>query len=38
MTWRGIDLSGAVMPFVVLIGFTAAFWTIAAARFKWEGT
>ena len=36
MTWRGIGLSGAVVPFVVLIGFAAAFWTIAAARFKWE--
>jgi len=37
MTWRGIGLSGAVMPFVVLIGFAAAFWTIAASRFRWEG-
>ena len=36
MTWRGIGLSGALLPFVVLIGFAAAFWTIAAARFKWE--
>ena len=37
MTWRGIGPSGAVMPFVVLIGFAAAFWTIAASRFRWEG-
>jgi ABC-2 type transport system permease protein len=36
MTWRGIGLSGAVLPFMVLIGFAAVFWTIAAARFKWE--
>lgn len=36
MTWRGIGLSGALMPVVVLIGFAAAFWTIAATRFRWE--
>jgi ABC-2 type transport system permease protein len=36
MTWRGIGLSGAVMPVVVLIGFAVMFWTIAASRFKWE--
>ena len=36
MTWRGIGLSGALMPVLVLIGFAAAFWTIAATRFKWE--
>jgi ABC-2 type transport system permease protein len=35
MTWRGIGLSGAMMPVVVLIGFAAAFWTVAASRFKW---
>jgi ABC-2 type transport system permease protein len=36
MTWRGIGLSGALMPILILIGFAAAFWTIAATRFKWE--
>jgi ABC-2 type transport system permease protein len=36
MTWRGIGLSGALMPVLVLIGFAAAFWTIAATRFRWE--
>ena len=36
MTWRGIGLSGAVMPVVVLMGFSALFWTIAALRFRWE--
>jgi ABC-2 type transport system permease protein len=36
MTWRGIGVSGAVMPIVVLLAFAAAFMTIAAARFKWE--
>ena len=36
MTWRGIGLSGALMPVLVLVAFAAAFWTIAATRFKWE--
>jgi ABC-2 type transport system permease protein len=36
MTWRGIGLSGALTPVVVLLAFAAAFWTIAAARFRWE--
>jgi len=35
MTWRGIGLSGAVVPIAILIAFAAAFWTIAAARFRW---
>ena len=36
MTWRGIGLRGAVMPVAVLIAFAAAFWTIAATRFRWS--
>ena len=36
MTWRGIGLSGAVVPTLVLLGFTALFWAVAAARFRWE--
>jgi ABC-2 type transport system permease protein len=36
MTWRGIGLGGAIMPVLVLMGFAATFWTIAATRFKWE--
>ncbi len=36
MTWRGVGLNGALLPMVVLMGFAAAFATIAAARFKWE--
>jgi len=36
MTWRGIGLSGALMPVVVLLAFAAAFWTVAATRFRWE--
>src|SRR5205085_10821957 len=35
MTWRGIGISGATMPIVILIGFAAAFWTVAATRFRW---
>ena len=36
MTWRGIGLSGAVVPTLVLLGFAAVFATLAAARFRWE--
>ena len=36
MTWRGIGLSGAIMPTLVLLGFAAAFGAIAASRFRWE--
>ena len=36
MTWRGIGLSGAIVPTLVLIGFAAAFAVIAATRFQWE--
>jgi ABC-type multidrug transport system permease subunit len=36
MTWRGIGLGGAALPVGVLLGFAAAFWTIAATRFRWE--
>ena len=36
MTWRGIGLSGALMPVLVLVAFAAAFWTIAVTRFRWE--
>ena len=36
MTWRGLPLEAAVMPVVVLRGFTAAFTALAIARFQWE--
>jgi len=36
MTWRGIGISGAVVPTLVLLCFTAVFGAIAAARFQWE--
>ena len=35
MTWRGAGLSGALVPVAVLLAFAAAFWTIAATRFRW---
>ena len=35
MTWRGAGLSGALVPVAVLLAFAAAFWTIAASRFRW---
>ena len=38
MTWRGIGLTGAILPTLVLLGFAAAFATIAATRFRWEET
>ena len=37
MTWRGIGLSGALVPVAVLFAFALPHSaTIAAARFKWE--
>ncbi|MCU1386255.1 MAG: type transporter [Acidobacteria bacterium] len=36
MTWRGVGLRGAMMPVLVLMAFAGAFWTIAAARFRWS--
>ncbi len=36
MTWRGIGLSGAVAPAVVLLAFAALFAGVAATRFQWE--
>jgi len=36
MTWRGIGLSGAVTPTLVLLGFAVAFAGVAALRFRWE--
>jgi ABC-2 type transport system permease protein len=35
MTWRGIGIAGAMMPVAVLMAFAAAFWAIAASRFRW---
>ena len=35
MTWRGIGLGGALVPVSVLVAFAAAFWAIAASRFRW---
>ncbi len=36
MTWRGVGLSGAVAPTLVLLGFAAVFGAIALSRFRWE--
>jgi ABC-2 type transport system permease protein len=36
VTWRGIGISGALVPIAVLIGFAIAFMAIAAVRFRWE--
>ncbi len=35
-TWRGLGLSSAVTPTLVLFGFAAAFTAIALRRFRWE--
>lgn len=36
MTWRGLGLSAAVMPVVVMLGFALLFGVLAVARFRWE--
>ena len=36
MTWRGLSLSAAVMPTLVMLGFALLFGTLAIARFRWE--
>jgi ABC-2 type transport system permease protein len=37
MTWRGLGLSAAWAPVLVLVGFALAFGLVALARFRWEG-
>ena len=36
MTWRGVGLSGAIAPTLVLLGFAVVFGAIALSRFRWE--
>lgn len=36
MTWRGFGLGAAIMPILVLLGFSLAFATLAVSRFRWE--
>jgi ABC-2 type transport system permease protein len=36
MTWRGIGISGAIVPTAVLLGFAALFGALAVMRFRWE--
>jgi ABC-2 type transport system permease protein len=35
MTWRGLGVSGALLPVGVLLAFAAAFGALALARFRW---
>jgi ABC-2 type transport system permease protein len=35
-TWRGLGLSSAAVPTLVLLGFAAVFTAISLARFRWE--
>jgi ABC-2 type transport system permease protein len=36
MTWRGLGFGAAVMPMLVLLGFSLAFAGLAVSRFRWE--
>jgi ABC-2 type transport system permease protein len=36
MSWRGLGFSAAVMPILMLLGFSAAFAAVAVWRFRWE--
>jgi ABC-2 type transport system permease protein len=35
-TWRGLGLSSALVPTLVLLGFAVVFTAVALARFRWE--
>ena len=37
MVWRGLGIGDAVMPVLVMIGFSILFGLLALARFRWEG-
>ena len=36
MTWRGLGFDAAVLPVVMMLGFSAVFGALAIARFEWE--
>jgi ABC-2 type transport system permease protein len=36
MTWRGLELSAAITPSIVLLGFSLLFAALTAWRFRWE--
>lgn len=36
MTWRGLGINAAIMPTLVLLGFSILFGSLALARFSWE--
>jgi ABC-2 type transport system permease protein len=38
MTWRGLGISSAIGPTLVLLAFATIFGTVAASRFRWEET
>ena len=35
-TWRGLGVSSALIPTLILLGFAAVFTAISIARFRWE--
>jgi ABC-2 type transport system permease protein len=36
MTWRGLPMEAAVLPVLVMLGFSAVFTALAIVRFQWE--
>lgn len=36
MTWRGLGISSAIAPVLVLLAFATIFGAVAASRFRWE--
>jgi ABC-2 type transport system permease protein len=36
MTWRGLGIDAAIVPTLVLLGFSVLFAAITVARFRWE--
>jgi len=36
MTWRGLGLEAALLPVLVMLGFSAVFGGLGLARFKWD--
>jgi ABC-2 type transport system permease protein len=38
MTWRGLDVTAAIVPTLILLGFALLFGALAVLRFPWEDT
>jgi ABC-2 type transport system permease protein len=36
MSWHGQPFAAALMPVTVMLGFTASFFAIVLARFRWD--